>query len=76
MSEEYFNNWLEAEYGYEDLYLYFTDKVTPDMKKSDLDELVNIALQNVPRNLKEAAEDAGYDITGICYQAFKDCIMY
>jgi len=71
--ENAFNNWLEKEYGYPDLYSYFSDQTTPDVTKDNWEEEYKKTLKNTPSNIIRSAEDAGLDPDEVCYQAFKDC---
>lgn len=73
--EEAFNDWLEKEYGFEDLYSYFRDQTTPDVTKDNWKEEYKKALKNTPSNIIKGAEDAGLDPDEVCYQVFKDSYL-
>lgn len=70
--EDTFNRWLKKEFGFDDLYGYFSDLVSPDINKSNWEKLAEEAYENTPSNLKKSAEDAGLDPEGVCYMVFKD----
>ena len=74
MTEDQFNQWLEKNWGgYEDLYSYFSDRIDPKYTdKNKIDDYFKEIMDNVPKEILDAAEKAQLDPEDVCYQALKD----
>ena len=77
--EKAFNDWLEKNYGYTDLYDYFTDLIEPDWKGKDnnvLDKYAKELLEKVPESIIDDANEAGLDPKEVAWEAVYDIVRF
>lgn len=77
--EKAFNDWLEKNYGYTDLYDYFTDLIEPDWKAKDNSTLYKYSkelLEKVPESIIDDANEAGLDPQEVAWEAVYDIVRF
>ena len=77
--EKSFNDWLEKNYGYEDLYSYFSNLIDFNWKgnnESVLTKYQKELLEKVPSSVIDSAKDVGLDPNEVALEVIKDIVPY
>ena len=70
-----FNKWLKDEFGFDDLYDYFSDLVPPNINKNNYKKLAEKAYKDTSADLIRKAKKAGLNPEGVCDMVFKDSYL-